>query len=158
MTDNLQYKFKLPIGDSSGDGHEKCEWFTIKSNVNLEEVTKAYLTICEKYGTSLSEICSGYEDNVVTLKWLQKTNLLIWAKEIISGVNCGDQYNIEAEQRLVNDKGLIADPEIMANLFITWIMKNYPDIKMEIEEIPIFPDRNADKQRKIDLIGYGLFY
>lgn len=41
MSDS-RFKFRIPIGDWSGDGHGQCEWFTASSNGDIKAVREAY--------------------------------------------------------------------------------------------------------------------
>jgi len=48
-----KYKFKIPIGDWSDDGHGKYVDYFIESNKPVEEVRELYFQACDKIGFSL---------------------------------------------------------------------------------------------------------
>lgn len=43
----MKYKFKIPIGDWSGDGHSKHEDYLIESNKPVEQVRELYFQACD---------------------------------------------------------------------------------------------------------------
>lgn len=61
MTEHL---FRIPIGDWSGDGHGKCDWYTARSNKPVEEVREAYFAARERMPTLCPErYCDEYEES-----------------------------------------------------------------------------------------------
>ena len=72
-----KYKFKIPIGDWSNDGHGKADWYIIESNKPVQEIRELYFQACEKLGWTLDghddkSPCSEYEDNTFSKEILQE--------------------------------------------------------------------------------------
>jgi hypothetical protein len=57
----LPYEFQIPIGDWSDDGHGKCDYFLVRSNLPLEEVERIAQKAKDVLGFALKEICEDYE-------------------------------------------------------------------------------------------------
>lgn len=140
---------KLPIGDWSDDGHGKCDWFLIGSNLPVEEVREAYFKACDTLGEDLSDfLCSEYEDYEIPeekLERLKELNLDI--SDLIDKSYYGepcfyDRQNFaEFILRALNKLG---------NKDFAW--------KFLDEEAPMIPFYGFDdKKRHIGYFGYGLF-
>lgn len=52
----MSYKFKVPIGDWSGDGHRQCDIFTVECNYGVEEVRQAYKDSCFKTNIQFNRV------------------------------------------------------------------------------------------------------
>ena len=137
--------WNIPIGDWSGDGHGKCDWFTIKSNFTVEQAREAYFKSIEKSGIDIcKEVAYEYEDSSVSERFLKvfpeflEKGFVIYEPEY-------NGYYIENSFDLVK----------MVCLFI---QKYNPEFKCEIINIPMLPFYGYDeKKRHIEFIGYGLF-
>jgi len=55
----MEYIFELPIGDFLGDGHNKIEYFIVKSNKSVEEVKEIHKRGCKEVFDS---ICKDYRE------------------------------------------------------------------------------------------------
>jgi hypothetical protein len=54
----------LIVGDDSGDGHSMTKTVTISTDRSSQEIEKLFELVSKKY--SLDNLCSEYEDNLVT--------------------------------------------------------------------------------------------
>ena len=131
-----KYSFTIPIGDWSGDGHSKCEYFQFTSNKPLAEVREAYFKAVEEHADiSPEEFCSEYEDTHVP-------------KEVVEAVaKLG--YEISPESFWVED---------MADYVAWFITLGDPEIKLKRKKnLDMLPFYGYDeKKRHISFIGYGL--
>jgi hypothetical protein len=58
-----RYRFRIPIGDWSGDGHGKCHWFDASAAKPVEAVREAYWAATEKLPSlAPTEYVRDYED------------------------------------------------------------------------------------------------
>lgn len=145
--DNL---WNIPIGDWSNDGHEQCDWFTIKSNFTVEQAREAYFKSVEKSGVDIcKEVACKYEDNSVSEKFLKVFPEFLEKDLVKYDPEFNDydfEYYIESSSDLVE----------MVCLFI---QKYNPEFRYEIIDLPMLPFYGYDKKdRHIGHIGYGLFY
>lgn len=144
---NNMYKFKLPIGDWSDDGHGKCEYFMIESNKSVEDVRELYFDTVSNVnysldGTSPYSPCSDYEDGKIT-------------KEDIDGLGLNQDNYLE-----ITEEGYIGSKEF-AELFIDFMCTHNEGLELKIvnDEVKMFPFYGFDeKKRHIGQMGYGLFY
>lgn len=58
------YKYKLPIGDWSNDGHGQCEYFIIETNCSPYTMKSLFKSTVEKYG--IDKICAEYGEDLMT--------------------------------------------------------------------------------------------
>lgn len=136
------YRFYLPIGDWSSDGHGKCLNVLVKSNVPVEQVREAHFRIQEATGINVHSFCKDYEDSVVPKAVVRKLNKL--------------GFPFEAEE----GEPAHIEPDEMAALWIFLLQKADPTIRLkeDNEDIPMLPFcGNDEKGRHIDQVGYGLF-
>jgi hypothetical protein len=68
-----RYLIKFPIGDWSDDGHGKCEWFIVKSNMPLQIVREAQFRLQDKF-EYFRLLFKDLSPVTIILKWL---NLLM---------------------------------------------------------------------------------
>jgi hypothetical protein len=147
----MKYKFKLPIGDWSDDGHGKCDYYTIESNINPEDLVEIVHNLDLKH--KFSKICSEYEEYEVTDEQIE------YLKSI--GLNMNN-YFINEEKYLSTDK--------FAQLFLDIIMLENPNIKLNIINDNIIEFNNwfgqgvvkkkglnINTRSVINSLGYGLF-
>ena len=142
------YEFKIPIGDWSGDGHNKVEWYIIRSNKPVKEIRELYFKACDKLGFTLDghnklTPCSEYGDN-----HFDKTILKLLLDFGIKIDNDLKEY-IELTETIDSD-GFI---EIVLALINT----QDPDLKLEIVNHELFQFCGFDKNKHFGYFGYGLF-
>lgn len=136
------YRFVLPIGDWSGDGHGKCREFHVQSNKPVEAAREAYFAAAEKLGFTLDADdgpCSQYEDDEISPDMHAR----------LEG----------AGLPLPNDSDEVTD-DYFAELVLAFCMKGDAELKLALEpHLPMLMFYGADaKGRHISVIGYGLFY
>ena len=141
----MSFKFKIAIGDWSGDGHGINEYFKIKSNKSVEEVREAYFKAIQILGKDYpKEICQEYEDDYVS------------------------EYDQEELEELgfvfthyhENTLGLVyPTAKGMLELTLWFLKQGDPDLILkQEEEVPTLHFYGFDdKERHIGFIGYGLF-
>lgn len=130
------YSFTIPIGDWSGDGHEKCEWYQFNSNKPLADVREAYFQAQKKgLAPNPEGFCCEYEDYEVPEDVVEE------AKE--AGFTI-DPDNFGAEQ--------------MADYVAWYITLGDPELTLTREpDLQMLPFYGYDKdKRHIGGFGYGL--
>lgn len=55
-----EYRWQLPIGDWSGDGHGKADWFTVVSAKPVDAAREAFFAAKADMGYGLDEVCGKY--------------------------------------------------------------------------------------------------
>ena len=137
------YKFKLPIGDWSDDGHGKCNYFIVKSNKSVQEVREIHFQIKPMLGLDIHEICGDYEENTIkdeNYKILKRLGFKEW-----------DDYKDYAWM----------SSDMMAELWLFLLRTVDPNLQVEIidDDIPMLPFYGFDeKKRHIGFVGYGCFW
>jgi hypothetical protein len=156
----MEYKFKLPIGDWSGDGHGKADWFTISSSHPLQEVREAYIKATEKVGFSLEGDgekvpCGEYQEWTFPAERLTEMGL---GEDPYYKERIEDAYNTDYPDYLGKVDDVSSD--FFAQMVIDFIMVHNPEIKLEItnEGLEMFQWYGFDKKnRHLGYFGYGLF-
>ena len=151
----MEYKFKLPIGDWSSDGHGKHYDFIISSNKPLNKVRELYFKACEEIGFSLdgsyknegmapNSEYGDYRPNFEILKILIEFGVKI-EKDDLEYIH---RYNVMPKH-------------IFCNIILSFIMTQDPNLvlkRIESEKIEMFQFYGFDeKRRHIGYFGYGLF-
>jgi hypothetical protein len=139
------YKFKLPIGDWSDDGHGKCDYYTVISNKSVEEVREIHFQIKEKTGFDIHKICNKYEKDTIDLEELEELEEL--------GFKISEEH-INREEDIVSIYS-----SNLADLWMFLLMKTDNDLVLKLEEpVPMLSFFGFDeKKRHIDFVGYGCF-
>lgn len=145
------YKFKISIGDWSGDGHGKADWFIINSNKPLQEVRELYFQACGKIGFTLDghhklTPCSEYEDYTFPRETL---DLLL-------------DFGIKLDQDFIDyifDNECTDGTEGFLEIVLAFIRTQDSELILEIvEDVEMFQFYGYDnKKRHIGYFGYGLF-
>jgi hypothetical protein len=142
------YKFRLPIGDWSGAGHGKCEYYLIDSNKPVEEVREIHFLITLKTGVDIESFCNEYQDCRVSSEIIEALISLGF------GVHKLASTFIEGEDSYFRS-------EDMREIWLFLLMKTDPTLKLEIAEenvIEMLPFYGDDAQgRSINFVGYGAF-
>lgn len=140
-----KFFFKLPIGDWSGDGHEKVSWFIISSNKPLQDVREAFFKAKDSLDPRLNpeNICSEYEENTIPESLVEELN------------KAGCEFSFDEY-----DGDVYLDSFSMLDIVLWFLKMGDPDLELQVEEnnFPMFPFSGYDKDnRHIGFFGYGLF-
>lgn len=134
------FKFKLPIGDWSDDGHGQCDYFIVESNKSVEDVREAHFQIVEKTGINIEKICKQYEEDVI---------------------KSDDREDLEELGFKFASSSNVMSSIDMANIWVFLLMKADEALQLKIipEEImPMLSFYGRDeKDRNISFVGYGVF-
>ena len=109
------YTFKLPIGDRSDDGHGKCDYFIVESNVSFDAIVEYYKKMNAHWKVSLQ--CSDYGEDSLTEDFKKFLENL--------GFNLED-YNIDD-----------FESKDLAKLIIDLLMKYHDNLELKILDIPM---------------------
>ena len=157
---------RMPIGDWSGDGHGKCDYFRVEINGTVEKMREAHFA--SKVIFDIEEnLCSNYEESTVGAD--------LWPDWASFEPAEGEPWDAPVEDRT----GHQPDPEEVARLWVELLNKADPSLQAVL---PLFPsyrvrshtphidrllkDGNADvlpfygfdeKGRHIGFVGYGVF-
>jgi hypothetical protein len=147
----MMYKFKLPIGDWSDDGHGKHEDYIIESNKPLQEIRELYFQACEKLGFTLDghhELtpCRDYEE-------------YHFKDETIEALlNFGLNISEDEQEKWVKDS---IETQEFCDLVLKFIKTQDPELiltRIPSEDFPMFQFYGFDNQKRhIGYFGYGLF-
>lgn len=152
------YKFKMSIGDWSGDGHGRHEDYVILSSHPVEDVRQAHYDMELNTGINVEKICNEYEENSIPFTHpvfavLKEANLLenFLSKEELE----------QAEEDENFDKHIYINPFNMATIWITLLMKSNPDLELDIEpemttlhHYGLSLDQRGENKH-ISFVGYG---
>lgn len=137
------FKFRMIIGDWSGDGHEKTEEFIIASNHPVYTVREAHYKIQDKTGINIEELCADFEEDTLDHETIERLRDMGFQFENSTGM--GDE---------------VMTPYEMMRIWLFLLQQTEPSLKLEIatDEIPNFQFFGFDpKGRHIGGVGYGLF-
>ena len=146
-----KYIIGLPVGDYSGDGHEKCDIFYVFSEKPFEAVRDAHFAIPERTGIDITSFCNEYEDNEIPVEIVWKLGQMGFPAEQ-KFMKSGQKYFMEnAEQDC---------PAIMADLWVFLLNKSDPELHIQriLTDVPLLLFCGQDAKGRISKnIGYGLF-
>ena len=145
MTDKKKCTFKLPIGDWSGDGHGKCDYYLIESNKSVQQVREVHFKIFEKTGINIHAIANDYEDSHISYEVFDALTSL--------GYNFIENHDDD-------DEGFYATSKEMANIWIFLLTKTDKKLMLKIidDKDDMLPFYGYDKKKRhIDGVGYGCF-
>jgi hypothetical protein len=138
----MKHIFQVPIGDWSGDGHGRCEWFTVRSDQPVEAWREAYLTSQAQW----PELAPDGE--------LSRTPTSGWPLDRIR-----EQMAERLDARLYTE---LADGTPSSHDILLYTMAfcqlSDPSLSWEHEPMQMLPFYGQDSQgRHIDRIGYELW-
>ena len=137
-----RYRFRMPIGDWSCDGHGRCDWYLCEANKPIEAVREAHFKITEVTNINIEKICSDYDDNSISSELYENLRELGFVAE--ENLNEYIMYLYSAD---------------MATLWVLLLNKADPELKIELvneDGIPMLPFYSFDqKNRHISFVGYG---
>lgn len=137
------FKFRMFIGDWSGDGHRQKEEFIVASSQPMYRVREAHYKIYDKTGINIEEICSNYEEDELDPDTVERLRDLGFHFENPTGMG------VE-----------VMTPYEMMRIWLYLLRRADPSLYIEIssDEIPNFQFFGFDpKGRHIGGVGYGLF-
>ena len=165
----MRFKFKIPIGDWSADGHGKCEELVINCNYPVEAVQQAYKDSCQLTGVSFDhtdyrgrdwreadkyQVATGYLDCRIT------PEVEAIFREHGIEVRENDEYYGEYENE--EDQEDREDVEIdgvnhFLELLMTFIKLSLPNLQYEVVNDGL-PYLNGYWNDALNVqFGYGLF-
>lgn len=150
------YRFKLPIGDWSDDGHGKHEDYLIESNKPVEEVRELYFQACDKIGFSLD---GSYKQTKLTPQ-AEYEDADFSKKTLQTLLNFGVKLNQDDIDYIMENE-TTDGTELLCDIILAFIKTQ--DNALELKRIlkqdyPRFQFYGFDKQqRHIGYFGYGLF-
>lgn len=152
------YKFQLPIGDWSGDGHNECKYYHVSSSKPVDEVREAHYKIEEVTGIDIESVVGVYDEPWIEADIVDKL-IDIGFYNYMSGV---EDYSYIEEHVGSLSEGEVdyeVDTEIMAHLWIFLLSKVDSDLELQFEKpVEMLPFYGFDeKRRHIGQVGYGLF-
>ena len=138
------YKFVIPIGDWSEDGHGKHDDYVVTSNKPVEAVREAHYRILAATGVNLSDICNEYGEDYVKPETVKQLKAL------------GFTFDSDPV-----DNNTFPTPTDMVKLWAFLLKKADPTLELDIE----FPEDYEmltfcgfdDQGRHIDAVGYGIY-
>ena len=145
MNKKTRHAFRIPIGDWSGDGHSKCDWFGASAAKPIDEVREAFFAAQKNFPKRLdvSQLCTDYGNSSIPDQ--VRDQLFKLGAPIEEANEDGDYYSGSEE---------------MAALVVWFLNQGDPELDCKLDEdaSPMLPFYGADcKGRHISHIGYGLF-
>lgn len=139
--------FKLPIGDWSDDGHGKCDYYTVESNMSVEEVREIHFKIEEETGVDIHKICNKYEQDSIPAD----SHLITMLKE----EGKLEKMNVSGYDGDID--GYYTNSRSLALIWVYLLQKTEPKLKLKLLEEPeMLSFYGFDKQgRHISFVGYG---
>ena len=89
----------IPVGDQSGDGHEKCEYFLIEipDQFTQEVLMENYDKVSGELGFTLEDFAKDYEDSLLPARLLQKLKDAGFDSDLLDGSNDEDGHYLFVE-------------------------------------------------------------
>lgn len=138
----MEHKFKIAIGDWSGDGHGHDSHFEFSANKPIDVVRDAYFAAQKRFPElDPATFCNDYQDGDVPSD--------IWSRLVEMGCPMPES----------KDYGPV--PEDFARIVAWYCMRGDGDLRIEMVEdeyVPVLQFYGSDKNgRRIGFFGYGLF-
>jgi hypothetical protein len=157
-----KYKFKIPIGDWSADGHGKHDDYLIESNFPVEKIRELYFQACDKIGFSLD---GSYKETELTP--MSDYGDYSFKKETLDALL---KFGVQIEKDLVDslyesyseeDGDASIDIETLLDIVLAFIKTQDENLTLRVlpeNDLPMFQFYGFDKKgRHIGYFGYGLF-
>lgn len=146
----MKNQINLTVGDWSDDGHGKSDTFTIKCNLNEEEIMKIMKQQNKKYKFNFVEdFFRNYEERTLSnKKW---SRFKPFAESIYKKGFLSEDWIIneplETYEDMFGDDGM--DAGMYAEIFCYFIKDGHDDFQFEFIE---------DTSAEIRIGGYGLYH
>ena len=166
----MTHIIRFPIGDWSDDGHGKCKYFMVKSNMSVQSVRELHFKAPEVIGFDIGKMCSDYESSTLDDDIVEK----------LIAISIDPQtYNMDgsiAEEECWMDSEKLIDIWLDILKYIDKTIAGMPDdveditvgidatAGLELERIkkPDYEDINFygidEKYRHLQTPGYGVHY
>lgn len=159
----MDHKFKLAIGDWSGDGHGKSETYVISANRSVYDIRKAYKKSCELTGIQFNE---NRDYTKLNLKWdhpeygdrriatgHQDTHISKLAHMILA------KYGVHLPECDNDEELIIENTDEFVKILFEFIQICLPELEYEIVEDDLqFLNSYSDNEDELNVqFGYGLF-
>lgn len=146
---SLSFKFKMPIGDRSNDGHGQCDIYYIKSNKPVERVRDAHFMIKEKLGIDLDNVCREYGDDELSGA-LAYTLTKMGFFDTLSDEDIDEAYEYDKEDEIYHMRSYG-----LACMWMFLLCKADETLKLEMvhDDTPTLTNGG----RYIEFSGYGVF-
>lgn len=148
MPKTLTNKVEFPIGDWSGDGHDRCEYFQYRVNKTVEELREIHFAFEERSQKFLEKLCAKYQDPSMHEHQIEKL------------MDIGFISDETEVSKYVADTNYLSWKE-MADLWLALLKFQEPTLEYEYvepEKVPRISFYGFDeKGRHIRFVGYGLF-
>jgi hypothetical protein len=150
----MSHIIRFPIGDWSDDGHGKCEYFLVTSNMSVDKVRDIHHNVKSILGFDISDICCDHEDSELSLDIFDKLKAADYSIEWDTDDEAMGRYFSSEHARYMG-------PEEVFNLWIGILMFVCPDLvlipcSIDYDDIHFY---GTDEQgRHINSPGYGCFY
>lgn len=140
-----RHRFKIPIGDWSGDGHGKCDYFEATAAKPVEAVREAYFAAKTKLPKCCpEEFCEAYGDSSISTE----------TRALLREAGAP----IPSDETMDNDYGF--SPANMAAVVVWFLNQGDAELAVQLEPVESVPSLafyGMDaKNRHIGFIGYGL--
>ena len=147
------YKFKIYIGDDSGDGHGEHDSFIIESNISVDSLRTAYKKSCKLLGIQFN-INSDFTDLGIGWKhpeYSDRRLLCDYQENTISDLagSILKKHGIDVESYN------FTDPESLVHLIMDFIKLAVRNLEYRIvpeEDIEVFNTKGLNVQ-----FGYGIY-
>jgi len=158
---DAKYRFKIIIGDWSGDGHGKSDYFVFRSNYDVKDIQQAYKDSCKLTGVQFNDNENNYtgkdlyrqEDRMICVEY-EEYHISEFAVDVLK------KYNIDTKKF---DEYVKVDD--FADLIMDFIKLSLPNMiyreayfkRSELKSIPAVNGWGATGDLKYVAFGYGLY-
>ena len=147
-------RFRIPIGDWSGDGHGRTTEYIIESNKTVEEVRELYFEAIIKLGFSLDG--NGYLDKLSPCVEYGESTM---SPDTVKALR---EFGITiSDERLISWTEDYVEKDDLCQLVLDVIKTQDKDLDIRIipkKELPMLQFYGYDSQKRhIGYFGYGLF-
>lgn len=142
LTDRgVRYLVQFPIGDWSGDGHDRCDYFFALSEQPIVRVREAHYRAGETLGFEIGDLCKKYGDNRLASDVVQKLDDLGYLPP--NDIDLAEEF---------------LPSEVLVDIWFYLLNHVDPSLHLEKTKMPSinFYGRD-DKGRHLKTPGYGLF-
>ena len=151
-----KYNIRFPIGDWSDDGHGKCDYFMVTSNMSVESLREVHFKAPEVVGFDIGSMCSDYESSTLDNDIVEKLMAI--------GID-PHEYSLNedtGEWDVLLETDCWMDAEKLVDIWIDVLKYIHAGLELDRVKKPDYEDINFygsdEKQRHLQTPGYGVFY